>query len=80
MAMEPVSESLRLLKRQADIERRRRQPGRISILDERELFAVRARLADFPGAVRVIAELIGARRHSLDQVRVENVERWAARG
>jgi len=78
--MEPVSEALRLLKRQVEIERRHRQPGGISILDERELFAIRARLEDFPAAVRAIAELTGARRQSLDQIRVEDVERWDARG
>jgi hypothetical protein len=68
------------LKRQAEIERRRRQPDGISILDERELFAIRERLEDFPAAVRAIAELSGARRQSLDQIRVEDVERWDARG
>lgn len=78
--MEPVTTALRLLKRQAKIERRRRQPGGISILDERELFAIRERLEDFPAAVRAIAELSGARRQSLDQIRVEDVEHWDARG
>ncbi len=78
--MEPVSEALRLLKRQAEIERRRRQPHGISIIDERELFAIRERLEDYPAAVRAIAELTGARRQSLDQIRVEDVERWDARG
>ncbi len=78
--MEPVSEALRLLKRQAEIERRRRQPHGISIIDERELFAIRERLEDYPAAVRAIAELTGARRQSLDQIRVDDVERWDARG
>ena len=77
--MEPVSETLRLLKRQTEIEQRRRQPGGISILEERELFAIRSRLEDFPAAVRAIAELAGGRRQSLDQIRVEDVERWDAR-
>ena len=44
-----------------------------------ELFAIRSRLEDFPAAVRAIAELAGARRQSLDQIRVEDVERWDAR-
>ncbi len=78
--MEPVSEALRLLRRQAEIERRRREPLGITILEERELFAIRDRLEDFPAAVRAIAELTGARRQSLDQIRVEDVERWDARG
>lgn len=78
--MEPVSESLRLLKRQVDIERRRREPRGISIMDERELFAIRERLEQYPAAVRAIAELAGGRRQSLDQISVEDVERWDARG
>ena len=78
--MEPISEALRLLKRQTDIQRRCRQPGGISVLEERELFAIRSRLENFPAAVRAIIELAGARRQSLDQIHVEDVERWDARG
>ena len=74
--MEPVSTALRLLKRQAEIERRRRQPGGISIVEERELFAICERLEHFPAAVGAIAELTGAMRKSLDQICVEDVERW----
>lgn len=62
--MEPVTTALRLLKRQAEIEHRQGQPGRLSILDERELFAIREHLKDFPAAVRAIAELTGARHKS----------------
>lgn len=77
--MDPVSESLRLLKRQAHIERRRRQPGGISIVDERELFAIRAQLNEFPAAVSAIAQLAGAMGKSLDQIRVEDIEQWDGR-
>ena len=76
--MEPVSESLRLLKRQAEI--KRRQACGMTLLEERELFAIRARLANFPAAVRAIAELSGAKHQCVDQIRVEDVERWDARG
>ena len=34
----------------------------------------------FPAAVRAIAELARARHQSVDQIRVEDVERWDARG
>ena len=64
--MEPISESLRLLKRQAEIERRQ--------------FAIRARLTAFPAAVRAIAELACAKHQFVEQIRVEDVERWDARG
>ena len=74
--MEPVSTALRLLKRQAEIEQRRRQPGGISILEEREFFAIRARLEEFPAAVGAIIQLTRATSKSLDQVCVEDIERW----
>ena len=74
--MEPVTTALRLLKRQSEIERRRRQPGGISIVEERELFAIRARLEEFPAAVGAITQLTGAMRKSLDQISVEDIERW----
>lgn len=74
--MEPVSEALRLLKRQADLQRRQGT----SILAEREIYAIQARLEHFPAAVRAIAELTGAQHRSLDQIRVEDVERWDTRG
>jgi hypothetical protein len=76
--MEPISESLRLLKRQAEIERR--QSDALTLHEERELFAIRARLTAFPAAVRAIAELARARHQSVEQIRVEDVERWDARG
>ena len=76
--MEPVSESLRPLKRQAESERR--QSSGITLLEELEQFAIHARLANFPAAVRAIAELSRAKHQSLDQIRVEDVERWDARG
>ena len=74
--MEPVSEALRLLKRQADLQRRQG----ISILAEREIYAIQARLEHFPAAVRAIVELSGAKHQSGDQIRVEDVERWDTRG
>lgn len=73
--MDSIAEALRLLKRQAEIERQRRQPGGITIIEERELFAIRYRLEDFPAGVRAIAELSGARHQSLDQIRIEDLER-----
>jgi hypothetical protein len=77
--MDPVSESLRLLKRQAHIEHQRRQPGGISIVDERELFAIRAQLNEFPAAVSAIAQLVAARGKPVDQLCVEDIEQWDGR-
>ena len=52
----------------------------ISILAEREIYAIQARLEHFPAAVRAIVELSGAKHQSVDQIRVEDVERWDTRG
>ena len=77
--MEPVSEALRLLKKQEEIEQRHRHPGGISIIEERELFAIRAKLESFPAAVGAIARLVAAKGQSIAQIRVEDVERWDER-
>jgi hypothetical protein len=74
--MEPVTTALRLMKRQEDLEHRRRRPGGISIIEERELFAIRDRLEEFPAAVAAIIEVASATRKSVDQIRLEDVERW----
>ncbi len=78
--MEPLTTALQLLRRIVELENAMRLPGGIRVTEERELFAIRERLKDFPAAVRAIAELTGARRQSLDQICVEDVERWDARG
>jgi hypothetical protein len=78
--MEPLTTALRLLRRQSELEEAMRRPGGIRVTEERELFAIRERLEDFPAAVRAIAELARARRQSLDQIRVEDVEHWDACG
>jgi len=78
--MEPVTTALRLLKRQAEIEHRRRQRDSLPVLDERELFAIQRRLDDFSTAVRAIVELSRVWHRLLDQIRVEDVENWDAHG
>jgi hypothetical protein len=49
--MEPPDETLRLIRRQAELEIAMRRPGGIRITEERELFQLRDALAQFPGAV-----------------------------
>ena len=77
--MEPVSVALQLLKRQAEIQRQMRKPGGIPVLEERELFAIRERLVQYPAAVQAITQLAGATRTPLEQIRVEDVEKWDGR-
>jgi hypothetical protein len=50
--MKSVNELLRLFMRQAELERAMRQPGGARVTEERELRAVRQRLAEFPEDMR----------------------------
>ncbi len=54
--MEPIHEALELLKRQAELETGLRQPGGIRVTEERELYALRARLQRYPQAVTAILQ------------------------
>ena len=53
--MESIAEVLRLLKRQAEIEQGLRPNSSTRVLEERELFLIRNRLARFPATVQAIA-------------------------
>src|SRR5277367_171863 len=54
--METLHEALRLIKRQTELEGAMRRPGGIRVTEERELYQLRASLAQFPAAVRAIME------------------------
>jgi hypothetical protein len=53
--MEPISEALKLLKRQAEIQQGLRRNSTTRVIEERELYLIRNRLAQFPAAVQAIA-------------------------
>jgi len=55
--MESVNELLKLFMRQAQLERAMKQPGGARVTEERELHAVRRKLASFPEAVQRVAEM-----------------------
>jgi hypothetical protein len=50
--MKTVNELLKLFMRQAELEGAMRQPGGARVIEERELRAVRQRVADFPEEMR----------------------------
>jgi len=54
--MEPVTEALTLLRRQAQLEEAMCRPGGIRATEERELYALRNALQRYPGTVRAILE------------------------
>jgi hypothetical protein len=57
------------------LERRRRRPGRISIMEERELIAAHDRLEKFTATVAAIIQVASSMRNSVHQIRIEDVER-----
>ena len=54
--MEPINETLEMLKRQAQLETGLRQAGGIRITEERELHALRERLQRYPQTVTAILQ------------------------
>ena len=72
--MEPLSEALRLLRRQAEIENAMRGPGGIRVTAERELHEIRLTLTRYPGAVRAILEAASRLRRPVDSLSVTDVE------
>jgi hypothetical protein len=74
--MEPVSEALQLLQRQAELEAAMRAPGGIPITEERELYGLRARLSRYPHAVRAVLEAARSLNRKVAELTVRDVERW----
>jgi hypothetical protein len=75
--MEPLHETLRLIKRQSEIQTAMRRPGGIRVTEERELFQLRAALARYPAAVNAIMETASRMHRPLDAISIEDVERLA---
>jgi len=77
--MEPLSEALELLKRQAELEGGLRKPGGIRVTEERELHSLRERLAryPYPNAVEAVIEASRNLDRPIDLITVTDVERWS---
>jgi hypothetical protein len=75
--MEPVSEALQLLRREAELREAMRAPGGVRITEEREWLTIAARLQRIPEATRAVMGTVTATRRPLQQLSVEDVERWA---
>jgi hypothetical protein len=54
--MESVNDLLKLFMRQAQLERAMKQPGGARVTDERELNALKQRLAEYPDAMKHLAK------------------------
>jgi hypothetical protein len=72
--MEPLSEALRLLRRQSELEDAMRRPGGIRVVEEREIYELRARLQRFPAAVRAILEASSRLHRPVETLSPRDVE------
>ena len=74
MTMEPLTEALNLLRRQAQLEEAMRRPGGIRVTEERELYELRGLLQKYPGAARAILEASKRLRRPVDSLSVQDVD------
>jgi len=74
MIMDPISEALQLLHRQAALEDAMRSRDGIRVLEERELYALRARLTKFPEAVRAILETSSRLHRPVDALSMADID------
>jgi hypothetical protein len=72
--MEPISEALQLLKRQAEIQHGLRRSRDNPMLAERELYLIRNKLAQFPAAVQAIGLAAAELHRPVDTLSVRDVE------
>ena len=71
--MEPINEALELLKRQAELEAGLRQPRGIRVTEEREIYALRARLQRYPQAVPAILQAAGSLNRPVETLQPNDV-------
>jgi hypothetical protein len=75
--MRTVNEALRLLRRQAEIEKAMKQPGGIRITEEQELHDLGRQLKDYPEAVEAALQAAHAMRRPISEITARDVELWA---
>ena len=72
--MEPISEALQLLKRQAEIQHALRRDSTTRVIEERELYLIRNRLARYPAAIQAIGLAARELHRPVDTLTVADVE------
>lgn len=71
--MEPIHTALELLKRQAALEARLRQPGGARVTEERELYELRHALQRYPEAVTAILQTSAILKRPVDTLRAADI-------
>jgi len=72
--MEPLSEALRLLRRKSELEDAMRRPGGIRVVEEREIYALREQLKNFPAAVRAILDTASQLHRPVETLSPRDIE------
>ena len=75
--MQTINDTIRLLRRQADLERAMRKPGGIRITEEQELILLKRRLEQYPAAASAVVQAAHALRKSVSEISAHDVESWA---
>ena len=73
--METIAEALRLLKRQATIQNDVRRARGSRVVEERELYLIRNKLAQYPAAVQAITLAASELHRPVDALSLRDVER-----
>ena len=73
--MEPISEALQLLKRQAEIQHTLRRDSTTRVIEERELYLIRQRLTRYPAALQAIAFAAAELHRPVDTLSIRDVEK-----
>jgi hypothetical protein len=72
--MEPLTEALRLLRRQIELEEAIRRPGGIRLTEERECYQLRDNLRRYPTAVHAIVDASKRLHRRVDALTLSDVE------
>jgi hypothetical protein len=72
--MEPLSEALRLLRRQGELEDAMRRPGGIRVTEERELYLLRESLEKYPAAVRAVLDAAKRLHRPVDALQMKDID------
>jgi hypothetical protein len=72
--MEPLSEALRLLRRQSELEEAMRRPGGIRVTEERELYQLKDNLQKYAAAVHAILDASKRLHRPIDALSVRDID------
>ena len=69
-----MSEALRLLRRQSELQDAMRRPGGIRVAEEREIYALRDQLKHYPAAVRAILDAASWLHRPVETLSARDIE------